>query len=173
MRCSVFLLTFLLLPGLGFSAMLNQAGDGMKNIPSPGSPEVVPPGPEAVRSQELSESDQALVEQSFGQLPLYFIENQGQMAEEVDYYVKGADKTLYFTPQGVTFLLHGAAPSAPSVIASETKQSPAIESWGLLRPRLAMTQDAADAQPLDALELAGPSAASAIDVVPAMSVVLR
>ena len=43
---------------------------------------------------------------TFGQLPLYFIENQGQIDnKDVAYYVKGADKTLYFTSEGITFAL--------------------------------------------------------------------
>lgn len=42
---------------------------------------------------------------SFGKLPLYFIENQGQMNERVSYYVQGSDKTIYFTAEGVTFAL--------------------------------------------------------------------
>jgi len=46
------------------------------------------------------------IQESFGALPLYFIQNQGQINhEEVAYYVKGADKTLYFTPSGITFVL--------------------------------------------------------------------
>lgn len=53
-------------------------------------------------------ADRAAVEQSFGSLPLYFIENQGQIdSESVAYYVKGADKTLYFTAEGITFALAG------------------------------------------------------------------
>lgn len=39
------------------------------------------------------------------QLPVYFIENQGQVEEEVAYYVQGSDKTLYFTDQGITMVL--------------------------------------------------------------------
>ena len=58
-------------------------------------------------SEAISDADHAHVEQLFGQLPLYFIENRGQMNEEVAYYVKGSDKTLYFTPVGITFALTG------------------------------------------------------------------
>jgi hypothetical protein len=42
---------------------------------------------------------------SFGNLPLYFVENHGQLPESVGYTLEGADKTLYFTPEGVTFAL--------------------------------------------------------------------
>ena len=47
------------------------------------------------------------VDRDFGKMPLYFIENQGQMDKEVGFYVQGSDKTLYFTPQGVTIALSG------------------------------------------------------------------
>ncbi len=47
------------------------------------------------------------VEASLMNLPLYFIENQGQLDQRVAYYVQGRDKTLYFTAQGVTFVLSG------------------------------------------------------------------
>jgi len=49
--------------------------------------------------------DKACLEKSFGQLPLHFIENQGQLDDEVAYYVQGSDKTLYFTATGLTFAL--------------------------------------------------------------------
>ncbi len=42
------------------------------------------------------------------QLPLYFIENQGQIGPDARYYVQGRDRTLYFTPEGVIFRLAGA-----------------------------------------------------------------
>ena len=49
---------------------------------------------------------QRLVE-AYGQLPLYFIENQGQLDPQVSYYIQGRDKSIYFTPAGVTFALRG------------------------------------------------------------------
>ena len=36
---------------------------------------------------------------------LYFIENRGQTDSAVHYYLQGKDKTLYFTPTGVTIAL--------------------------------------------------------------------
>jgi hypothetical protein len=90
------------------------------------------------------EASPDVVSTSVMRMPLYFIENQGQLDEQVAYYVQGQDKTLYFTPQGVTFVLRG---SAPPVIASEAKQSPAPDSSRLPRLRLAMTED--DEEPAD------------------------
>ena len=58
-------------------------------------------------NRELDKTFYDNVEQAFGQLPLYFIENQGQVHRDVPYYVKGLDKILYFTPKGIIFVLTG------------------------------------------------------------------
>jgi hypothetical protein len=47
------------------------------------------------------------VDQDFGQMPLYFIPNKEQVAAQVDYYVQGIDKTIYFTSEGLTYVLNG------------------------------------------------------------------
>jgi hypothetical protein len=39
------------------------------------------------------------------QVPLFFIENQGQLDPRVDYYLPGRDKSLYFNAQGMTYSL--------------------------------------------------------------------
>jgi len=57
--------------------------------------------------ERVSATDNTAIPENFGKLPLYFIENQGQVHDDVAYYIKGADKTLYFTNQGVTFTLTG------------------------------------------------------------------
>jgi len=41
----------------------------------------------------------------FSNLPLYFIENRGQADERVSHYLIGHDKTIFFTPEGVRFVL--------------------------------------------------------------------
>ena len=38
-------------------------------------------------------------------MPLSFIPNDGQVDKQVAFYIQGKDKTLYFTPAGVTFVL--------------------------------------------------------------------
>ncbi|MBI1879920.1 MAG: hypothetical protein HYR94_17150 [Chloroflexi bacterium] len=64
----------------------------------------------------------------FGQMPLYFIENQGQLDEQVAYYLQGSDKTLYFTAEGVTFALTATQPETGSQgrrdVAEEFSSSP-------------------------------------------------
>ena len=45
------------------------------------------------------------IDQDFGKMPLYFIPNHGQMDVRVAYYLQGKDKTIYFTSEGLTYLL--------------------------------------------------------------------
>ena len=45
----------------------------------------------------------------FSDFPLYFIENRGQMDEQVSYYLAGRETSVYFTPRGVTYALTGRA----------------------------------------------------------------
>jgi hypothetical protein len=75
------------------------------------------------------------VSTSLTRMPLYFIENQGQLDEQVAYYVQGQDKTLYFTPQGVTFVLHESAPSAPSSLPSGSAAPVILSGAKNLTPR--------------------------------------
>jgi uncharacterized protein (TIGR03437 family) len=48
---------------------------------------------------------QAPTPEAYGKLPLYFIENSGQVDRRVAYYIQGSDKTIYFTAEGLTFNL--------------------------------------------------------------------
>lgn len=53
------------------------------------------------------------VQAKLNKLPISFIENKGQLDARVAFYVQGSDKTLYFTPQGITYALTEAkAPPA-------------------------------------------------------------
>ena len=56
---------------------------------------------------ELQRPETARIQEAYGKLPLYFIENKGQVDSRVAFYVQGADTTLYFTREGVTFGLTG------------------------------------------------------------------
>jgi hypothetical protein len=40
-------------------------------------------------------------------MPLYFIPNHGQVDSRVAYYLQGKDKTIYFTSEGLTYVLSG------------------------------------------------------------------
>lgn len=45
------------------------------------------------------------VEEEYGKLPLYFIENKGQINENVIFYEKGVGRATFFTRRGVSFAL--------------------------------------------------------------------
>ena len=56
---------------------------------------------------DARKQNQAWTQKDFAKMPLYFIENRGQLDSRVAYYIQGSDKSLYFTPQGVTLVLTG------------------------------------------------------------------
>ena len=60
-----------------------------------------------VSGQGAKPSSPPLLKTSFGKLPIYFIENRGVYPDEVAYYIQGANKTLFFTKEGITFRLKG------------------------------------------------------------------
>ena len=51
------------------------------------------------------------MQHGFGHMPLYFIENRGQVGDGPSYYIQGRDKTIYFTTTGVTLALNAPADS--------------------------------------------------------------
>ncbi|MGZ8531747.1 MAG: DUF7948 domain-containing protein, partial [Candidatus Binatia bacterium] len=70
-------------------------------------------------------------------LPLYFIENRGQLDRRAAYYVHGRDKVIYFTAGGLTVVLHGqqqqaaGSQAAAVVSASGTIAPVAAARWAL------------------------------------------
>jgi hypothetical protein len=88
--------------------------------------------------------------QSFGQLPLYFIENRGQADPRVAYYVQARGMTLYFTPEGVTFALvapirpaaaHQAERSSARDPTGDTPSDAAWQRWAVRLDFLGANQD--------------------------------
>src|SRR5437867_1428411 len=69
-----------------YSILLGRGGREEEHRPAK-----IPPSRSAVATK-------AQVQAGFGKLPLYFIENRGQVDDPVAYYVQGRDTTLYFTP---------------------------------------------------------------------------
>src|SRR5579859_1239573 len=71
--------------------------------------------------------------QNLSALPLYFVKNQGQTDSSVCFYLPGADKTIYFTPGGLTFAL--TAPVTPVISFVATPASDALsDQMSLPRP---------------------------------------
>jgi len=65
------------------------------------------------------------VQPDWGRMPLLFLANQGQVDEQVAFYVQGRDKTLYFSPEGVTFALTASIPQSSSTQGEgEMRDSP-------------------------------------------------
>jgi len=71
--------------------------------PDPGSLALAAPIASVTDDSELP----AELEQVLEEMPVVFIENDGQLDPRVGFYVHAADKSLYFTRGGVTFLLSG------------------------------------------------------------------
>ena len=75
-----------------------------------------------VSTAEVPEAIRQQVREVYGKLPLYIIENQGQLDPSVGYYIQGGDKSIYFTGSGVTFAL---TDNGESESPSETLVRPA------------------------------------------------
>ncbi len=123
----VSLLLFTLLPG-GFSARAQSRS--LYTVP-PITAAVTQPFsfPEKEKPGDDDHETRTKVEAALDQLPLYFIENQGQMDERVYYYIQGSDKTLYFTDQGVTFALTDAPPHSISAPPSYDEDEKKSQRW--------------------------------------------
>ena len=79
---------------------------------------------------------------AFGKMPVYFIPNQGQMEGSVDFYIQGNDKTVFFTPDGVTFALsYGPKPIKTSEDSS-TIGPPSISKIAKAGPESAALEKA-------------------------------
>ena len=50
---------------------------------------------------EPGEAVRTSVQESYGKLPLYFIQNDGQVDERVQYYEKGSGQGMFFTKKGI------------------------------------------------------------------------
>jgi hypothetical protein len=70
---------------------------------------------------KLAAASQGRIKQSLDELPLNFVENQGQADARVAYYVPGKDNTIYFTARGLTFAL--TAPLTPTSALDAASQA--------------------------------------------------
>ena len=77
---------------------------------------------------------------SSDRLPLYFVENRGQVDNHhVSHYVQGRDRTIYFAPDGLTFALFGESspitgvqgldPDANAHASSRRDERPPTSRW--------------------------------------------
>jgi len=93
----------ILIGGLGWG---QKAPAGVGNLPvRDGSLEQGKTGPAMVNAKARTLSN------DFGKVPIFFVPNRGQTDDQVVFYVKGADKTVYFASDGVTFAMNYPARS--------------------------------------------------------------
>lgn len=73
------------------------------------------------------------VRHALSKLPIYFIENRGQLDARVAYYVQGAETSVYFTSLGLTFTSTGRRGVSPPVVlpASLRPANAAAQRWAV------------------------------------------
>ncbi len=84
---------------------LTAASDGIPKRPVPAT-DRLPLREQTGATRARTKPDSATrvrVQTALDQLPLYFIENRGQMDQQVAYYVQGTTSSFYFTSEGLTF----------------------------------------------------------------------
>ncbi len=55
----------------------------------------------STKGKKLDDATKARVVEAYGKLPLYFIQNHGQLDKKVKYYEKASGSAMYFTKEGV------------------------------------------------------------------------
>ncbi|MGE5397654.1 MAG: SBBP repeat-containing protein [Chitinophagales bacterium] len=92
---------------------------------------ITTPVPEAGNQGPKTQTENMLAD-----MPLFFIENRGQIDKQVLYYTEGGNQGLYFTPSGLTFTLtksqtpsnNNTGPGALNEFASQTTKQ---ERWAV------------------------------------------
>ena len=84
-----------------------------------------------------SQPDQVKLQADYGSLPLAFIKNQGQVDEEVLYYLKGREGTIYFTKYGIVY----------DLVKKEARSTGVRRRGAVLRPRITIRVGAQRAAP--------------------------
>ena len=70
-------------------------------------------------------ADKESILEAYGKLPLYFIENKGQLDPRVRFYVKTSGQTLYFTDEGIVFdLLRGGKETGKATKGEKNDRQP-------------------------------------------------
>ncbi len=79
-------------------------------------------------------ADKESILEAYGNLPLYFIENKGQLDSRVRFYVKTSSQTLYFTDEGIVFdLLRGENAAEKGIGGAEkSRQTTGIKTERLV-----------------------------------------
>ena len=73
---------------------------------------------------EIAPAKRREIFENLARMPLYFIENRGQLDRRVAYYVPGHRWSLYFTPGGVTYAITADQASPDSGRSGRPWQAP-------------------------------------------------
>jgi hypothetical protein len=76
------------------------------------------------------------INEAFGKLPLYFVENRGQVDERVAYSIQGKDKSIWFTSEGLTCSITGREADNQRAIPEGRLQPVALNLAGEAADRL-------------------------------------
>ncbi len=119
----IVVLTLALMPATVFAPGSPSALNSAETVDSviPSAHPITQSGSVSAASTSTEPSAPARLVEGFGKLPLYFVENQGQLDERVAYYIQGSDKTIYFASDGVTFAL--TAPLSPTLSQRERERA--------------------------------------------------
>ena len=89
----------------------------------------------AKENTEVTEETKVKVQEAYGKLPLYFIQNNGQVDEKVRFYEKGTGHSTFFTKEGVYISLSNSRQAisssrngTPGVAAADFSLRPMPES---------------------------------------------
>ena len=92
-------------------------------------------------------SDSVVKEAAYGALPLLFIPNHGQFDSRVAYAVQGSDTSIFFSDQGVTFVLSEQPPASGRKARNLLQVGPLDPEAQVPRQRWALKVDFVDANP--------------------------
>jgi len=67
----------------------------------------------------------------FGKMPVSLIPNRGQLAEQIDFYIQGKDKTIYFGSEGLTIILTKAAGKRTSDLIADAIRGGSLRPDGM------------------------------------------
>ena len=92
---------------------------------------------ESIPSKEVDDATKVKVQESYGKLPLYFIQNDGQINEKVQYYEKGSGHAMFFTARGVYLsLMRGPQTEEKNYKSPEVRQQTTDTEPSTCNPQL-------------------------------------
>jgi hypothetical protein len=106
--------------------------------PSSNTNQIIPNNQPAenTSSSAVTTSHLAGLAMNFGQLPLYFVENRGQMDARIAYYVLGGSTQIYFSDDGISIMFRKSEATNTLALASDPRQNRDSRS-----ARIDMTRD--------------------------------